>query len=58
MANLHETTNPECIAEIDALGWLLATLVVVVTAGTWMVAYNANNATVSTTVLHLAGPPG
>jgi hypothetical protein len=57
MANLHETNNPERIAEIDPLGWLLAALIVVVTAGAWMVAYNANNVTISTTVLHLAGPP-
>jgi hypothetical protein len=58
MANLHETSNPERMAEIDTLGWLLAALVVVVTAGAWMVAYNANNVTISTTGLHLAGPPG
>jgi hypothetical protein len=56
MANLHETTSSERIAEIDLLDWLLAALVVVVTAGAWMVAYNASNVTISTTVL--AGSPG
>jgi hypothetical protein len=56
MANLHETTSSERIAEIDLLGWLLAALVVGVTAGAWMVAYNASNVTISTTVL--AGSPG
>jgi hypothetical protein len=55
MANLHETTSSER-TEIDLLGWLLAALVVVVTAGAWMVAYNASNVTISTTVL--AGSPG
>ena len=56
MANLHETSNLERIAEIDLFGWLFAALVVVVTAGAWMVAYNASNVTISTTVL--AGSPG
>jgi hypothetical protein len=54
MANLHETSNSERIAEIDLLGWLA--LVVVVTASAWMIAYNASNVTISTTVL--AGSPG
>jgi len=40
MANLHETSNPERIAEIDTLGWLLATSIVVATASAWIVAYN------------------
>jgi hypothetical protein len=56
MANLHETSNSERIAEIDLLGWLFAALVVVVTASAWMIAYNASNVTISTTVL--AGSPG
>jgi hypothetical protein len=56
MANLHETSNLERIAEIDLFGWLFAALVVVVTAGAWMIAYNASNVTISTTVL--AGSPG
>jgi hypothetical protein len=58
MANLHETNNPEHVAEIDLLGWLLAVLVFIVTSGAWMVAYNANNVTIPTTMLHGAGPPG
>jgi hypothetical protein len=44
------------IAEIDLLGWLFVALVVVVTASAWMIAYNASNVTISTTVL--AGSPG
>jgi hypothetical protein len=40
MANLYETSNPECIAALDSLGWLLATLIVVVTAAAWIVACN------------------
>jgi hypothetical protein len=40
MAYFHETTYPKRIAEIDPLGWLLAALVVVATAGAWMIAYN------------------
>jgi hypothetical protein len=58
MANLHETNNPEHVAEIDLLGWLLAALVFIVTSGAWMVAYNATNVTIPTTMLHGAGPPG
>ena len=58
MANLHEMGNLEGIAEIDPFGWSLAALVVVVTASAWVVAYNANNVMVPTTVLHLAGPLG
>jgi len=58
MANLHETSNPERIIEIDTVGWLLAALVIVVTASAWMVAYNANNVPISTTMPHLPGPPG
>jgi hypothetical protein len=57
MANVRETNNPEHIAEIDPIGWLLVALVVVVTASAWMVAYNANNVTISTTALHRAGSP-
>jgi hypothetical protein len=56
VANLHEMSNSERIAEIDLLGWLFAALVVVVTASAWMIAYNASNVTISTTVL--AGSPG
>jgi hypothetical protein len=56
MANLHETSNSERIAEIDLLGWLFVALVVVVAASAWMIAYNASNVTISTTVL--AGSPG
>ena len=58
MANLHDTSNPDRLAEIDTLGWLLAALVVVVTASAWMVAYHANNVMISTTIRHLAGSPG
>jgi hypothetical protein len=42
MAYLHETSHPGRIAEIDPLGWLLAALIAVVTAGAWMVAYKTN----------------
>jgi hypothetical protein len=55
MVKLQKTNNPEHIAEIDPVGWLLAALVVVVTASAWMVAYNADNVTISTTALHRAG---
>jgi hypothetical protein len=58
MANLRETNNSEHVAKIDPLGWLLAALVVIVTSGARMVLYNANNVTISTTVLRGAGPLG
>ena len=50
MAMLHETSYPQRLAGIDTLGWLLAALLVVVTASAWIVAYNASNVTISTTV--------
>jgi hypothetical protein len=42
MANLHETSDPQRIVEVDIFGWLLAALGVVVTVSAWMVAYSAN----------------
>jgi hypothetical protein len=42
MANLHATSNPERIAEIDTFGWLLAAFIVVVTVSAWIAAYNVS----------------
>ena len=57
MAMLHETSYPQRIARIDTLGWLLAALLVVVTASAWIVAYNASNAMISTTLSRQVGAP-
>ena len=47
MTHLHETSNPKRTAQIDTIGWLFATFVVVVTAIAAMV-----------TVSHIVGPAG
>jgi hypothetical protein len=55
MADLRETSNPECKTQIDTIGWLFVAIVVVITAFAGMVAYNANDMTVTNTVSHVAG---
>jgi hypothetical protein len=55
MADLRETSNPECKTQIDTIGWLFAAFVVVITitAFAGMVAYNADM-TATNTVSHVA----
>ena len=54
MADLRETGNPECKAQIDTIGWVFVAVVVVITACAGMVAYNANDLTVTNTMSHVA----
>jgi hypothetical protein len=58
MADLRETSNPECKTQIDTIGWLFVAFVVVITAFAAMIAYNANDVMVTNTVSHVAGPTG
>ena len=58
MADLRETSNPECKTQIDTIGWLFVAFVVVITAFAVMIAYNANDMMVTNTVSHVAGPTG
>ena len=58
MADLRETSNPECKTQIDTIGWLFAAFVVVVAAIAAMAAYNANDTTASNAVSHVAGRAG
>ena len=44
--DLRETSNPECKAQIDTIGWLFVAVFVVITAVAGVVAYNANDLTV------------
>jgi hypothetical protein len=52
MTDLRETSNPEC--KIDTVGWVFAAVVVVIIAFAGMVAYNANDLTVTHTVSQVA----
>jgi hypothetical protein len=45
MTDLRETSNPEC--KIDTVGWVFAAVVVVIIAFAGMVAYNANDLTIT-----------
>lgn len=47
MVDLRETSNPECKTQIDTIGWLFVAVFVVITAVAGMVAYNANDLTVT-----------
>jgi hypothetical protein len=59
MTDLHETSDPECKAQIDTAGWIFMACVVVITAIAAMVAYDGYDTMVAnTTVLHIAGPAG
>jgi hypothetical protein len=54
MVDLHETSDPK--TQIDTIGWLFAAFVVVITitAFAGMVAYNANDLTLTNTASHVA----
>ena len=52
MVDLRDTSNPE--SRIDTLGWVFVAVFVVITALAAMVAYNANDLTVTNTVSHVA----
>jgi hypothetical protein len=54
MADLRETSNPECKAQIDTIGWVFVAVFVVITAFAGMMAYNANDLAVTNTVSHVA----
>ena len=45
--DLCETSNPECKTQIDTIGWLFVAVFVVITAVAGVVAYNANDLTVT-----------
>jgi len=42
-----ETSNPESETRIDTIGWLFAIVFVVITAAASVVAYNANDLTIT-----------
>ena len=52
--DLRETSNPECKTQIDTIGWLFVAVFVVITAVAGVVAYNANDLTITNTVSHVA----
>ena len=52
--DLRETSNPDCKTQIDTIGWLFVAVFVVITAVAGVVAYNANDLTVTNTVSHVA----
>jgi hypothetical protein len=43
----RETSNPDCKTQIDTVGWLFVAVFVVITAVAGVVAYNANDLTVT-----------
>jgi hypothetical protein len=47
MADLRETSNPECKTQIDTIGWLFVAVVVVITAFAGMIAYNSNDLSIT-----------
>jgi hypothetical protein len=51
---LRETSNPDYKTQIDTVGWLFVAVFVVITAVAGVVAYNANDLTVTNTVSHVA----
>ena len=54
MVDLHETNRPEPNGQIDTIGWLFAAFAVVVTAIAAVIAYNANDITVTNIMSHIA----
>ena len=58
MADLRETSNPDCKTQIDTIGWLFVAFVVVITAVAAMIAYNASDITVTNIMSHIARPTG
>jgi hypothetical protein len=46
--------NPECKVQIDTIGWQFVAVFVVITAVAGVVAYNANDLTVTHTVSQVA----
>jgi hypothetical protein len=58
MVDLHETSNPPPNGQIDTIGWLFVAFVVVITAVAAMIAYNANDFTVTNAVSHVVRPTG
>ena len=45
--DLRETSNLECKTQIDTIGWLFVAVFVAITAVAGVVAYNANDLTVT-----------
>jgi hypothetical protein len=45
--DLRETSNPECKTQMDTIGWLFVAVFVVITTVAGVVAYNANDLTVT-----------
>jgi hypothetical protein len=54
MADLRETSNPECKTQIDTIGWLFVAVFVVITAVAGVVAYNANDLAVTKSAVAVA----
>jgi quinol-cytochrome oxidoreductase complex cytochrome b subunit len=58
MVDLHETNKPQPNGSIDTIGWLFVVFVVVITVAAAMIAYNANDITVTNIMSHIARPTG
>jgi hypothetical protein len=59
MTDLHETTDPKYIAQIDTIGWIFVALAVVITVVAAIVVYQGSGVTIANSpVLHVAGSPG
>lgn len=56
MSEVDETSNQQREEQIDAVGWVFAVIVVIITALAAIIAYNGNDTTmvVSTPVSHVA----
>jgi hypothetical protein len=56
MTDLHETGDPKYTPQIDTVGWIFATLVILIVVIAAMVAYQGNGTVIANTPVPVGSP--